>query len=246
MGERMTEIHESIKHIFEGQTQFRREMEQVKIDILGKVSKQELETQLLLKANKQSVANALQRKANKIDMEPLQKQLKSIDQAMMLTTGSGTIHDKINEMSRMLEDTKTSMDLRLDERLSRKVNEMEDNYKKYMNRDIQRINGELLNLNSSFSKICLEQKGMEEKIKTKLFTTKSVQKQLTEMGGKNQADEILKDSHMQLKIDSGVNQRLRNLGLATDDMPRFRDSLQKLMYEHNPTHLISSSNKEIP
>ena len=35
---------------------------------------------------------------------------------------------------------------------------------------------------------------MEEKIKAKLFTTKSVQKQLTEMGGKVQADEILKDS----------------------------------------------------
>ena len=55
---------------------------------------------------------------------------------MMLTTGKGTIIDKISEMSRMFDDTKTTMDLRLDERLSRKVNEIEDNYKKYMNRDV--------------------------------------------------------------------------------------------------------------
>ena len=55
---------------------------------------------------------------------------------MMLTTGKGTILDKIHEMSRTFEDTKTSMDLRLDERLSRKANEIEDKYKKYMDRDI--------------------------------------------------------------------------------------------------------------
>ena len=164
---------------------------------------------------------------------------------MMLTTGKGTIIDKINEMARMVEDTKTSMDLKLDERLSRKVNEIEDNYKKYMNRDIQRISSELLNLNSSFSKICVEQKNLEEKVKTKLLTTKSVQKQLTEMGGKAQADEILKDSQIQYKIDQGVNQKLQNFGLATEDVRSFRDSVQKLMYENNPTALIASSNKEI-
>ena len=52
----------------------------------------------------------------------------------------------------------------------------------------------MLNLNKSHQNLCNEQKAMEEKIKAKLFTTKSVQKQLTEMGGKVQADEILKDS----------------------------------------------------
>ena len=52
----MAETNESIKHIFEGHNQFRKEIEQLKIDMLAKVSKQELETQLLLKANKQSVA----------------------------------------------------------------------------------------------------------------------------------------------------------------------------------------------
>ena len=86
---------------------------------------------------------------------------------------------------------------------------------------------------------------MDEKIKTKLFTTKSVQKQLTEMGGKVQADEILKDSQFKYTIESGVDSRLRSLGLKTDDMSAFRDSLQQLMYENNPTALITSSNKEI-
>ena len=52
----------------------------------------------------------------------------------------------------------------------------------------------MLQLNQSHSKLCNEQKAIEEKVKSKLYTTKSMQKQLTEMGGKVQADEILKDS----------------------------------------------------
>ena len=59
MGERFAEIQEQFEHVFDGQTQVRREIEQMKVEMLAKVSKQELETQLLLKANKQSVANAL-------------------------------------------------------------------------------------------------------------------------------------------------------------------------------------------
>ena len=59
MGERFAEIQDQFKHVFDGQTQVRREIEQMKVEMLSKVSKQELETQLLLKANKQSVANAL-------------------------------------------------------------------------------------------------------------------------------------------------------------------------------------------
>ena len=46
------------------------------------------------------------------------------------------------------------------------------------------------------------------------------------MGGKVQADEILKDSQFKYKIESSVDQRLRSLGLQTDDMSKFRDSLQ--------------------
>ena len=115
---------------------------------------------------------------------------------MNLTTGSGTIFEKINEITRMMDDTNTQIDLRLNEKLGRKVNEMEDTMKKFVNRDITRINSELLNLNGTISKFCGEQRNLEEKVKTKLITTKSVQKQLTEMGGKADANEILKESQV--------------------------------------------------
>ena len=71
--DRLAEMTDQHRHIFEGHAQVRREMEQFRVDLLSKVSKKELETQLLLKANKQSVANALQRKSNKADLEPIQK-----------------------------------------------------------------------------------------------------------------------------------------------------------------------------
>ena len=164
---------------------------------------------------------------------------------MLLSTGKGTVIEKMNEMERRLDDSKTQIDLRLEEKLNRKVNEVEDSCKKQLTRDYQRLNEEMLNLNKSHQNLCNEQKAMEEKIKAKLFTTKSVQKQLTEMGGRVQADEILKDSQIQFKIESSVGQKLRSLGLQTEDMAQFRDSIQRLMYENNPTALISSSNKEI-
>ena len=40
----MAEITDSIKHVFEGQAQVHKELEQMKIDLLNKVSKSELET----------------------------------------------------------------------------------------------------------------------------------------------------------------------------------------------------------
>ena len=53
LGTRLSEMQESIKHIFEGQAQFRRELEHLKLDQMGKsVSKADLDQQLLLKANK--------------------------------------------------------------------------------------------------------------------------------------------------------------------------------------------------
>ena len=101
--------------------------------------------------------------------------MKNVDSAMMLTTGSsGTIFEKINEMSRLMDDTKVQLDLKLDERLSRKVNDIEDRLKKFVNSDFTRINTELLNLNNSFSKFCNEQRSMEEKVNKKLFTSKTV------------------------------------------------------------------------
>ena len=59
------------------------------------------------------------------------------------------------------------------------------------------------------------------------------------------ADEILKDNNMQNKINEAIASRLSILGLATADGVTFRDSLQKLVFQNNPSHLISQSNKEL-
>lgn len=60
LGTKISELSKSIKHIFEGQSEFRKEIEHLKLDLVSKtVSKTEFESQLLLKANKQTVANAL-------------------------------------------------------------------------------------------------------------------------------------------------------------------------------------------
>ena len=49
---------------------------------------------------------------------------------MLLSTGKGTVTEKINELERRLDDSKTQIDLRLDEKLNRKMNEVEDSCKK--------------------------------------------------------------------------------------------------------------------
>ena len=105
LGTRLSEMQESIKHIFEGQAQFRKELEHVKLDLVGKsVSRADLEQQLLLKANKQTVANALQRKANKVDVEPKIANLESV--LMLGTMGNGkTIVDRLNDLEKSIEDS---------------------------------------------------------------------------------------------------------------------------------------------
>ena len=55
------------------------EISQLKIQMISKASKSELEEALQGKANKSSVATALQRKANKADFDPFKNSLKSID-----------------------------------------------------------------------------------------------------------------------------------------------------------------------
>ncbi len=46
-------MQENIKHIFDGQAQFRKELEHMKLDMVSKtVSKADFEAQLLGKANK--------------------------------------------------------------------------------------------------------------------------------------------------------------------------------------------------
>ena len=50
------------------------------------------------------------------------------------------------------------------------------------------------------------------------------------MGGKAMADEILKESSMQNKINESIASRFSILGLATADDRSFRDSLHKLVF----------------
>lgn len=53
LGTRLSEMQENIKHIFDGQAQFRKELEHMKLDMVSKtVSKADFEAQLLGKANK--------------------------------------------------------------------------------------------------------------------------------------------------------------------------------------------------
>ena len=68
------------------------------------------------------------------------------------------------------------MDLKLDQKMSRKVNEMEEKIRKLATQDIQKINNEVIHLNSSITKFCSEQRSLEEKVNKKLYTSKSVQK----------------------------------------------------------------------
>ena len=47
-----------------------------------------------------------------------------------MSTGKGTVIEKINELERRLDDSKTQMDLRLDEKLNKKMDQVEDSCKK--------------------------------------------------------------------------------------------------------------------
>lgn len=51
---RLSELQDSIRHIFDGQAQMRKELDHLKLDLVGKsaVTREDLEQQLLLKANK--------------------------------------------------------------------------------------------------------------------------------------------------------------------------------------------------
>ena len=165
LGTRLTELQDSIKHIFEGQAQFRKELEHVKLDLVSKtVSKADFDSQLLLKANKQTVANALQRKANKVDLE---SKLGKIEQALQLnTTGNGkTLLERLNDLEKSLQDQTTHLDLTLDEKMSKKLNTVEAEIKKICTRDMQRVDTELLILNTNFSTLSTEYRALEEKVR---------------------------------------------------------------------------------
>ena len=174
LGTRLTELQDSIRHIFDGQAQFRKELEHMKLDMVSKtVSKSEFESQLLQKANKQTVANALQRKANKADAEP---RLAKIEATLMLGSGGTSVaavgtngkslSDRIDELEKNLEDTRTSLELALDEKVSKKVNAAEATLKKVCTRDMQRVDSELLIMNTNISTLTTECRSLDEKVRS--------------------------------------------------------------------------------
>ena len=98
---------------------------------------------MLQKANKQTVANALQRKANKVDAEPrlakIEAQLmfsSSTNSAAAVGSSGKSLSDRIDELEKNLEDTRTALELALDEKISKKVNIAEETLKKVCTRDM--------------------------------------------------------------------------------------------------------------
>ena len=63
-----------------------------------------------------------------------------------------------------LEDTKTKLELEIDRKLATQQNSLEDGIRKQLNRDMQRINGEVLNLNTILTKLTVENRSLEEKL----------------------------------------------------------------------------------
>ena len=110
------------------------------------------------------MANALQRKANKVDLE---SKLSKIESALQLnTTGNGkTLLERLNDLEKSLQDQTTHLDLTFDERLSKKLNMVEAEMKKILTRDMQRVDTELLILNTNFSTLSTEYRALEEKVR---------------------------------------------------------------------------------
>ena len=129
------------------------------------VSKADLDAQLLLKANKQTVANALQRKANKTDIDT---KMAKIEGALLLnTTGNGkSVVERLSEIEKAVEDCVMQIDLSLDEKISKKVNTLEDEMKKICTRDMKRVETELLILNTNFSTLSTEHRSLEERVRS--------------------------------------------------------------------------------
>ncbi len=110
------------------------------------------------------MANALQRKANKADFEP---RLAKIEQALTMSTSKDgqSLIERLNEIEKNLQDTKTFVDLRVDEKLSKKLNLLESDLKRLGTRDMMRLDNELLILNTNFSTLSTEHRNFEERLR---------------------------------------------------------------------------------
>ena len=81
---------------------------------------------------------------------------------MLNTTGNGkTLLDKMKELEKSLEDNRTQLELNFDEKLSKKVNILKGELKKIQTRDMQRVDTELLILNTNFGTLSSEHIALE-------------------------------------------------------------------------------------
>ena len=97
------------------------------------------------------MANALQRKANRNDIEQISKMM------MSLSKWTGNDTDR-------LEDAKTKMEVEIDKKLNSQQSTLEDGIRKQFNRDMQRVNSEILNLNTVLTKMAGENRQNEDKL----------------------------------------------------------------------------------
>jgi hypothetical protein len=67
-----------------------------------------------------------------------------------------------------MEDTKTKLELDIDRKIATQQSSLEDGIRKQINRDMQRINGEVLNLNTILTKLTVESRSLEEKLIAKI------------------------------------------------------------------------------
>jgi len=148
----------------------------------------------------------------------------------------------ISELKGYVKDLNTKVNLRIDEEFSRRNTEMEEKFKRHINKDMQRVNSELLSVNSNFTKYCTDTKNYEEQLKQKLHININ---EITD-NLKRQCEELTyRENDLKDQISSQVVRKLKDLGLNADDHHSFRESLIKAVSENNPQHLIKESNKEL-
>ena len=67
-----------------------------------------------------------------------------------------------------LEDAKTKMEVEIDKKLNSQQSTLEDGIRKQFNRDMQRVNSEILNLNTVLTKMAGENRQNEDKLQQRL------------------------------------------------------------------------------
>ena len=114
------------------------------------------------------------------------------------------------------------MDLAFEEKLSKKVNQVEDGLKKQCTRDMQRVDTELLILNTNFTTLSSEHRALKERFK-----------QLGDGEGgdgeypRRSQQEI--SSQLGLQVNTMVRTLFSNLGLDSATPQSFQDSLQRMI-----------------